>query len=469
MNDELVKYGKEKISEAITEKGVPTSTSDSFDKMAENIGAIKSEYNNGDLNIFCQTTQPSAQNGLWIKRNPSEIKNILIKDDYYLEDGVAGDLPLVFKNSYYNTAHPYIHSTVYNNKLFLYYGSGSSGNFIKYMNVVDLAELTVSTITISTNISSAIIINPFASFRYNNIFYMCSGTSYNMQLNLDDNTMTNGAKALVPTGSSAKTILANCLINNILYTLQYSSDSTNTSKITFRMVRANIDDAITTFNGTILNDITITTTPFTHPYQMPTKMVEYNGKLYCFNGLKLILIYNISDNSFEIINSSVAPLGYLPDQNILGIFYMLGKVFFVGCTKISVAGSIMSDICTYDIGSGISTTIQGALDSSDNKRTNDSGVYGFTYSGTDIYISGAAHDSSASPYGEAVTKYSIKSNTYETGTILCQPSATSNLTKMYSSDLITLNYGIDDVYYQAADGLHKQDAAIIKDGVVTDI
>ena len=49
MNDELVKYGKEKISEAITEKGVPTSTSDSFDQMAANIEAIKSEYNNGDL------------------------------------------------------------------------------------------------------------------------------------------------------------------------------------------------------------------------------------------------------------------------------------------------------------------------------------------------------------------------------------------------------------------------------------
>ena len=63
----------------------------------------------------------------------------------------------------------------------------------------------------------------------------------------------------------------------------------------------------------------------------------------------------------------------------------------------------------------------------------------------------------------------LNQNTYETGTILCQPSAASNLTKMYSSDLITLNYGIDDVYYQAADGLHKQDAAIIKDGVVTDI
>ena len=82
MNNELVKYGKEKISKAITEKGVPTSTSDSFDQMAANIGAIKSEYNNGDLNIFCQTTKPSAQNGLWIKRNPSEINNILSHLDY---------------------------------------------------------------------------------------------------------------------------------------------------------------------------------------------------------------------------------------------------------------------------------------------------------------------------------------------------------------------------------------------------
>nr|DAF41541.1 MAG TPA: hypothetical protein [Caudoviricetes sp.] len=469
MNDELVKYGKEKISEAITEKGVPTSTSDSFDQMAANIGAIKSEYNNGDLNIFCQTTKPSAQNGLWIKRNPSEINNILIKDNYYLEDGAAGDLPLVFKNNYYINSRPYIHSTIYNNKLFLYYGSGSSSYFIKNINVVDLNELTVNTITLTTNINSAIVPNPFASFRYNNIFYMCTGSNYNMQIDLDNNTLTNGTKALAPTGSSSQTILANYLVDNILYTLQYTTETSNNTKITFRMVRINIDDAAMTFNGTILNTITVTTSPINSPYSMPTKMVEYNGKLYCFNGLKLILIYNINDNSFNILNSSVAPLGYLSDQKILGIFYMLGKVFFVGCTKTSIAGSIMSDICTYDIGSGTSAIIQGALDSSDNKRTNDSAPYGFTYFGTDIYISGAAHDSSATSYGEAVTKYSIKSNTYETGTILCQPSATSNLTKMYSSGLITLNYGIDDVYYQAADGLHKQDATIIKDGVVTDI
>ena len=468
MNNELVKYGKEKISEAITEKGVPTSTSDSFDQMAANIGAIKSEYNNGDLNIFCQTTKPSAQNGLWIKRNPSEINNILIKENYYLEDGAAGDLPLVFKNTYYTKYHPYIHSTVYNNKLFLYYGSGSSSNFIKNMNVVDLNELTVSTVTLTTNINSAIITNPFASFRYNNIFYMCTGSNYNMQIDLDTNTLTNGTKALVPTGSSSQTILANCLVNNILYTLQYTSETSSSTKITFRMIRVNIDDAAMSFNGTILNTITATTTPINSPYSMPSKMVEYNGKLYCFNGLKLILIYDIDDNSFDILNSSVAPLGYLSDQKILGIFYMLGKVFFVGCTKTSIAGSVMSDICTYDIGSNTSTIIQGVLNSSNNKRTNDSCPYGFTYFGTDIYISGAAHGSNDN-YGEAVTKYTIKSNTYETGTILCQPSAASNLTKMYSSSLITLNYGIDDVYYQAADGLHKQDAAIIKDGVVTDI
>lgn len=78
---------------------------------------------------------------------------------------------------------------------------------------------------------------------------------------------------------------------------------------------------------------------------------------------------------------------------------------------------------------------------------------------------------SSTTYNQIVTQFSFGSNMYETGTILCLPSATSNLTKMYSSSLITLNYGIygDDVYYQAADGLHKQDAAIIKDGVVTDI
>ena len=153
MNDELVKYGKEKISEAITEKGVPTSTSDSFDQMAANIGAIKSEYNNGDLNIFCQTTQPSAQNGLWIKRNPNEINNILIKDNYYLEDGVGTDLPITFTRLDYANGHSSVAGVVYNNKLYIFLGSNnSSGSAI--LQIINLTDYNVLVRSMSTALMS---------------------------------------------------------------------------------------------------------------------------------------------------------------------------------------------------------------------------------------------------------------------------------------------------------------------------
>ena len=81
-----------------------------------------------------------------------------------------------------------------------------------------------------------------------------------------------------------------------------------------------------------------------------------------------------------------------------------------------------------------------------------------------------AWDVGSSAYKMAVSRYTIQSNIYNSGTIICQPTAIGDhVTNMYSSDLVTLNYGIDAVYYQDTDGFKKQDAAIIKNGTVIDL
>ena len=48
-------------------------------------------------------------------------------------------------------------------------------------------------------------------------------------------------------------------------------------------------------------------------------------------------------------------------------------------------------------------------------------------------------------------------------------SAKENVTEMYSDKLSTLDFGVSEVYYQSVDGFFKQPAAIIKNGVVTNI
>lgn len=65
--------------------------------------------------------------------------------------------------------------------------------------------------------------------------------------------------------------------------------------------------------------------------------------------------------------------------------------------------------------------------------------------------------------------FNIKTNEFQNGTVVCQPSVKENVTEMYSDKLSTLDFGVSEVYYQSVDGFFKQPAAIIKNGVVTNI
>ena len=494
MNNELVKYGKEKISEAITEKGVPTSTSDSFDQMAANIGAIKSEYNNGDLNIFCQTTKPSAQNGLWIKRNPSEINNILIKDDYYLQDGVAGRLPITFPTENNNLPIT-ICGIDDNDKMTIasFRNTGSPGmNSSGSQLLVDLNNNTATNISVKYFSGFGGTIQVYFTYD-NHLFYTDTSSNYinnydmiNYQgpTNAPANTVYNGIR-FDNLGSAEKGsfLRAVVLVDNILYGVVIYYNTSNNNKPTtakfgsFDMSTLTKSGSLTGKYCTVLSQIDISQYNLSNAgynSRINSKLVYYANKLYYFENTNLFFSYDLSDNSLTPINSSVLPTGYSIDQRPLAIGYLAGSVYFIGLNTSPAADSNITDIAIYNIPNN-SCEIKKSVIPSDMMypfiypyyKT-----YGYCQKGNDIYIVGANHHdniNSTTKYKNAVTKYSIKSNTFETGTILCQPSATSNLTKMYSSGLITLSYGIDDVYYQAADGLHKQNAAIIKDGVVTDI
>ena len=491
MNDELVKYGKEKISEAITEKGVPTSTSDSFDKMAENIGAIKSEYNNGDLNIFCQTAQPTAQNGLWIKRNSSEINNILIKDNYYLEDGIAGRLPVSFPNE--TNGSPVIICGIDDNNKMTIAGFSNSGstnlNSTGTQILVNLNDNTAE--NISVKYFSGYMGNISNYFTYDNhIFFIKYGNkitdnydmiNYQGPSNAPAGTTYNAIRFDNLGPSSGTYLNAVTLVDNILYGVAIYYNTSNSNKPTTAYF-GSFDMTTLTKSGssgtgqycTLLSSINISNYNLSNiHYNTPSvnyKLIYYGNKLYYFENTNLIFSYDLSDNSLTPINTSVLPVGYSTDQRPLAIGYLAGNVYFIGINNNPINDNIITDIAIYNIPNNTCEIKKNVIPSDMTYPFKYPYVkkYGYCQKGNDIYIVGACHED-ATQYRNAVTKYSIKSNTYETGTILCQPSATSNLTKMYSSDLITLNYGIDDVYYQAADGLHKQDAAIIKDGVVTDI
>lgn len=89
-----------------------------------------------------------------------------------------------------------------------------------------------------------------------------------------------------------------------------------------------------------------------------------------------------------------------------------------------------------------------------------------------IGVFGGSNQTSSSQHGNVMKNmyiFNVKTNEFENNTIVCNPVLGNKSTVLYESNNLVLEYGFNEVYYQSADGLYKQDAAIIKDGVVTDI
>ena len=89
--------------------------------------------------------------------------------------------------------------------------------------------------------------------------------------------------------------------------------------------------------------------------------------------------------------------------------------------------------------------------------------------GTVYVIGGTPYQSDTNARLNTVIKFAIQTNEFTNGTVVCQPSFKTNVTEMYTDKLSTVSFGIDEVYYQSASGFSKQSAAIIKNGVATDI
>ena len=45
------------------------------------------------MNVFVQETQPTAQNGLWIKRAKNEVSKVFMGNEFVLSDGEGATFP----------------------------------------------------------------------------------------------------------------------------------------------------------------------------------------------------------------------------------------------------------------------------------------------------------------------------------------------------------------------------------------
>lgn len=122
----------------------------------------------------------------------------------------------------------------------------------------------------------------------------------------------------------------------------------------------------------------------------------------------------------------------------------------------------------------IKTKVTSGIDNVLPQRYGRSYLPYYAYYKGSVYLIGGFYHGGGSNYSDrkwyhTIAKFAINSKDLEPGTIVCDPSSYFNSTEMYNDGKTKLDFGVNQVYYQSADGFSIQPAAVIKNGVVTNI
>ena len=494
MNNELVKYGKEKISEAITEKGVPTASTEMFDQMATNIRSIKSSTG-GDLNIFCQTTQPNNQNGLWIKRDSSEINDIQIKDGIYVEDSTAQnireDLNYCVSNGW---------GGVYNDLIFCLGGQYTSGTQANAtIRNADAAyggyvydtknDLWTNVVYVPTGGTPAFInINNIPNLYRDKYIYtlgLSTGSSNTGKLSVYTYNMTTYLTTRVDVGmrtyygNEKASMRGAVLIGNIIYILTLSGMSgsggsydeiwgydISTETCTKLYEFAYVDRHAT---GPIIVNDNILEFLSSNPFCVSARFDPLTNTCttIAYNDYKDYPVCHYAGNGSSGSVDTKPGLGfiYLQLSNSLYVFGGMGNSN-MGEYTYKAARSVS----IYDIKNKTTRGLDNVLPQKYSNSYNAFSGYvnGNMYIIGGFFTGGGSNNTDRKWY-HTIAKFAINSKDLEPGTIVCDPSSYFNSTEMYNDGKTKLDFGVNQVYYQSADGFSIQPAAVIKNGVVTNI
>lgn len=208
----------------------------------------------------------------------------------------------------------------------------------------------------------------------------------------------------------------------------------------------------------------------------PGYVFKCDMKLYFVGYCMLAYSYDLQTGQFEYIDKHLLPLNsrpYIP-YSPNTFFYALGKLYLIGfqydTSTITTYGK-KRDVIVYDLVSEQITSLENVINEDAARSLQYFGGIDFQGTLQAGFFGGYLKDTSSSSevYSHKIMVFNIQTNEFSNGTVVCQPSAKENVTEMYSDKLSTLDFGVSEVYYQSANGFGKQPAAIIKNGVVTDI
>lgn len=415
----------------------------------------------GELNVFVQETQPTAQNGLWIKRAKDEVSKVLIKNDYYLSDGVGANLPgdatsVLGSSGYSSCAAVKIGNKIYILPLTLTFATGfiydiDTGIFTKQSSSVQFANNTKAS----------------AWCVYDGKIYVSSYNSVNHYIFV---------QVYDPVSNSVSTEAQ-------ISTSPYQDETYGmwvSDEYVF-LAGGTVYDAHW-YDRPILYDrstqiATVITSTQSMGYARGLGYVfKHDAKLYFVGYCMLAYSYDLQTGQFEYIDKHLMPLNgmsyisYSPNT----FFYALGKLYLIGVqddtSTITLYGK-KRGVIVYDLVSEQTTLLKNVI--SEDAARSFQYFGGIDFQGTlqAGFYGGYVQDSSSASkvYQHKIMVFNIQTNEFSNGTVVCQPSAKENVTEMYSDKLSTLDFGVSEVYYQSASGFSKQDAAIIKNGVATNI
>lgn len=413
------------------------------------------------LNVFISEAQPQAQNGLWIKRAKGDVSKVLIKSDYYLADGEAAQGVGTFKNTVgyigrYNQNCIAVGKIVYTFGG-TYYNVYADGEAFAYDTGNDVFTNLPS---YQSGLGSRT--NPPYNTVGRECFYLNGVISFFAQVS-DDNgkdlfkydietkTYTSKHFSSGPWSKGAK-LSGVKQVGNLAYVIA----GVNSTAYPVRGILSSYDIENEVF--TKLAEVTTTTGINSG---MPHLLGLYDGSLYIFYGNSLIGTWDLSTFEYTYVGTKLtSELDW--GAGTAGEVQLLNKVYLIGGGTSNIAQA--ASVIVYDLVSKVVTVMSDILPYRLYDRPTASAVVDGS-----AYIIGGTKISDSDYNLNTVIRFAIKTNEFANGTVVCQPSSKNNITEMYSDKLVTLDFGVDDVYYQSAAGFSKQLSAIIKNGVATDI
>ena len=467
--------------------------------------ALKSvKYNNVDvplasgLNVFASETQPTAQNGLWIKRAKNEVSKIFMGNDFVLSDGEGATFPNQYTdddNMNYSVltkeGNILVGRTFSGHK---WVGDSSKGVLYIIKYDLDTGIFTNESLayTPAVNMTNPHSYSSNSVVKIGNKLYMLGylrGTDLDVY-DIDTNVITNIGFVGIGSGSDhySKPI-AMCRFGNYLYTFTaqfYGTSEGNGGAIYKYDLTTGILTKVSTSikNPLWYKDSVIASGAAGVAY-------PYGDIIYVATRCCVWLAFDPETETVSILNKGFFgannDLGFTNNRSYgdaspwMGVFGLSSDIFFVGIGGLweSTFDSVYENspyVVRYDILSGTFTKSSIELGTVPSSMSTSQFIGGYCIDGGILYhlfskyqYKQTGSSSTSTQFNKKVSKFSATSNDFDDGTVICQLSGVENTTELYKDKLVSLNVGFSRALFQQSDGLKVQPAAIIKNGVATDI